>query len=171
MALQSWSQLSQNGQTFILLTAISHWPWATLGKRVTLVKLAPGSWGGPSRGWQLWVVCPLHAQWLGQQAFKEGRSGWHITVPTTLGKEFRDLRKKDLKPHQKLYLDMCYISRFTWLHLDLYINVIPLELSLTNLSKMDFFTVLHFFMVLITTWYFNIHLFVYRELSVIPHGI
>lgn len=103
MALPRCPQLGQNGQAFILLTPISHWLWATLGKRVTLVEPAPGHWRGPSRDGQLWVICPLHPQRLGQQALKEGGSGWHITVSATLGKAFRK-RKGDLKPCQKLYL-------------------------------------------------------------------
>lgn len=103
MALQRRPQLGQNDQTFILLVAISHWLWATLGKRLTLAEPAPGHGRGPSRDCKLWVICPLHSQRLGQQALKEGRPGWHIIVSTTLGKAFMK-RKKNCKPCQKLCL-------------------------------------------------------------------
>lgn len=44
-----------------------------------------------------------------------GREIWvpeYITVCTTVGKVLKNLRQEDLKPCQKIYLDM-YISRFT----------------------------------------------------------
>lgn len=109
------------------------------GKRLTLVEPAPGHGRGPSRDYKLWVICPALPR-LGQQALKEGRPGVHNSIYHI--KAFMK-RKKNCKPCQKLCLICATFQSLHDFYSALYTNVIPPELSLTNLSKMDFFYVLH----------------------------
>lgn len=107
MVLQSCCQLGQNGQTFVFpeQSVIDCGP---LSHSLSEAEVAPKGAGS----------CGLSAHctpcsWSNKPS-RRGDLGGTSQWSTLLGKVFRDLRKKDLKPCQKLYLDMC-VWRFTWL--------------------------------------------------------
>lgn len=159
MALQSCPQLSQYGQAFTLQqqpVIDCGLPWeGELPQSSQLPEAEAVPEGVDSYGFSSHCT---PSSWDNELSRKRDLSGTSQYLPHQ-AKQL-DLGKKDLKPCQKHYC----IPRFAWLvpllHLDFCTNVILLELSLTNQSKMVCLYCVPFSHSAYLC-YFNIHVFTY----------